>query len=183
MVVPAVAGPENEVAQSLAARCRFGTVPTDDVERLAVWARDNTPADARFVTPPGPKTFRLWSGRSVAFNRAASPYHAAGLKDWSDRFRAHVGFEGSTPEFVRAYLSDRHGLERRYDRLGPEELARLAEGQGADYILAARSGPYGGHAGPLRLLRAEGRYAIYRVEPEGEGITRGPGGRRRSSRF
>lgn len=165
---PACLGRDHPLTRALAARCRFGPIPTDDVERLAVWARSNTPADARFITPPGPKTFRLWSGRSVAFNRAASPYHAAGLKDWSDRFRAHVGFEGTTAEFVRAYLSDRHGLERRYDRLSPEDLARLAAGQGAGYVVAPFTGSaYAnhGHRGPLRILEASGRLAIYRVEP------------------
>ncbi len=166
LLVPIVAAPENPLAAALAARCRFRMSPTDDVERLALWARDQTPRDARFITPPGPKTFRLWSGRSVAFNRAASPYHAAGLKDWSDRFRAHVGFSGSTDEFVHAYLSDRHGLESRYGRLSLEGLAELAKGQGADYVLAAAPDGPGMKGGPLRLLKTEGRYAVYRVERE-----------------
>lgn len=161
-VAPAVVGPDHPIASALAARCRFGPIPTDDVERLALWARANTPTDCRFITPPGPKTFRLWSGRAVAFNRAASPYHAEGLKDWSDRFRAHVGFAGKTAEFVRSYLADRHGVESRYNRLTPEALAALAASQGADYVLA----PSLGHgAGPLRLCRADGRYAIYRLDP------------------
>ena len=93
------------------ARCRFAEVPTDDLERLAVWCREQTPASSRFIGPPGPKTFRLWSRRSLAFNRAGSPYHAEGLADWSARYRDHVGFAGSTAEFARAYLADRHALE------------------------------------------------------------------------
>jgi hypothetical protein len=165
-VVPIVAGPESALASALAGRCRFRMSPTDDVERLALWARSHTPRDARFITPPGPKTFRLWSGRSVAFNRAASPYHAAGLKDWSDRFCAHVGFSGSTAEFVRAYLGDRHGLESRYGRLSPEGLADLAKEQGAEYVLAPAPEISSASGGPLQLLKAEGRYAVYRVEPD-----------------
>ncbi|HEY2154409.1 MAG TPA: DUF6798 domain-containing protein, partial [Isosphaeraceae bacterium] len=157
---------DHPLASALAARCRFAPIPTDDVERLAVWSRANTPADARFITPPGPKTFRLWSGRAVAFNRAASPYHAAGLKDWSDRFRAHVGFSGSTDAFVRAYLGDRHGLESRYGRLSHERLADLARGQGAEYVLAPAPDVSDATSGPLRLVKTEGRYAVYRVEPD-----------------
>jgi hypothetical protein len=168
LLVP-ILDPGSPVASALVARCRFFALPTDDVERLAVWARENTPADARFITPPGPKTFRLWSGRAVAFNRAASPYHAEGLKDWSDRFRAHVGFSGSTAEFVRSYLADRHGFEGRYDRLTAEELGRLAASQGADYVLAPSSGSRMNrshdHFGPLLVQQVSGRYAIYRVAP------------------
>lgn len=153
--------------EALAGRCRFGEVAVDDVERLALWCRENTPKSARFIGPPGPKAFRLWSRREVAFNRAASPYHAAGLADWSARFRDHVGFAGSTTEFARAYLVDRHGLEARFGRLTAEQKAALARRQGAGFLLDAA--PKGGaaidEAAPLELLRVEGRYAIYRVRP------------------
>ncbi len=146
----------------LVGRCRFAEVPADDLERLAVWARENTPASARFVGPPGPKTFRLWSRRPLAFNRAASPYHAEGLADWSGRYRDHVGFDGPTAGFVRAYLADRHALEARYGRLTDAGRAALALRQGATHVLAAARPP-GDPDGPLELLRVEGRYAVYRV--------------------
>jgi hypothetical protein len=151
--------------RSLAGHCRFGETAIDDVERLALWCREHTPPDARFVGPPGPKTFRLWSRRSLAFNRAGSPYHARGLVDWADRFRRHVGFHGTTAEFARAYLADRQGLERRYDGLSARELASLARSQGAAFVIARATGP-GGPDGPLELAHREGRYAVYRVVDE-----------------
>jgi hypothetical protein len=163
MVAPLILPTDHPIVASLAERCRFGATPTDDIERLAVWCRSNTPADSRFVTPPGPKTFRLWSLRSVAFNRAASPYHARGLKDWSDRFRAHVGYEGTTSTFVRDYLADRHGIEARYARLGSAELAALAESQGADHVIAAAKDVDHPSDRSLQRLKVEGRYAVYRV--------------------
>lgn len=153
--------------QSLVRRCRFLEVPVDDVERLAVWCRTNTPDDAFFVGPPGPKTFRLWSRRSLAFNRAASPYAAAGLADWAARFADHVGLPGSPDLLVREYLRDRHGLEQRYDRLSPADLAALAQRQRAHYVLARTPGPRAkeyARAG-LQSVRTEGLYAIYHVEP------------------
>jgi hypothetical protein len=150
-------------ASGLVGRCRFAEVPTDDLERLAVWCRSNTPESARFVGPPGPKSFRLWSRRSLAFNRAGSPYHAEGLADWSSRYRDHVGFGGSTAEFVRAYLADRHALEARFGRMSDSELAELARRQGATHVLAPSGVDRGG---PLDLLRVEGRYAVYRVRDE-----------------
>jgi hypothetical protein len=144
-------------------RCRFAEVPTDDLERLAVWVREQTPANSRFIGPPGPKTFRLWSRRSVAFNRAGSPYHATGLADWADRFRQHVGLTGSNAEFAQAYLADRHTLEAGYSRMTDVQLARLARSQGADHVLTASNRETSGPHSLLVKLRVEGRYAVYRV--------------------
>jgi hypothetical protein len=152
-------------AGPLVARCRFVEVPTDDLERLAVWARENTPSTSRFIGPPGPKTFRLWSRRDLAFNRASSPYHAVGLADWASRFRDHVNFSGSTSEFVQAYLNDRHALEARYQAMSDQQKAELAQRQGADHVLAAAPSPGAPRdpSSPLELLKVEGRYAVYRV--------------------
>jgi len=151
----------------LVSRCRFAEVPTDDLERLAVWCRDQTPASSRFIGPPGPKTFRLWSRRSLAFNRSASPYHAAGLADWASRYRDHVGFEDSLTNFARAYLADRHKLETGFDRMTDAELADLARRQGADYVLVPSARPPGDPCGPLERVKTEGRWAVDRVLPGG----------------
>lgn len=153
--------------RGLVARCRFAAVPIDEVEVLASWCRENTPPDARFIGPPGPKGFRLWSRRSLAFNRAGSPYHAEGIDDWFRRFADHVDFHGTPAEFVRAYLDGRHRLESRYDAMTDAQRAALAVRQGADHVVALR--PTSGDetsAGPLELLHAEGKYAVYRLRPE-----------------
>jgi len=163
------AASRHPMVRGLIGRCRFASVPADDLERLALWCRDHTPATARFIGPPGPKTFRLWSLRSLAFNRAASPYHAAGLAPWFARFQDHVGFHGSPQEFVRAYQADRHGFEARYQALGDAGRAALAVRQGATHVVAAAPEPRGEHTGSrpgtgsLELLHVEGRYAVYRL--------------------
>jgi hypothetical protein len=160
------------LVRGLIGRCRFAAVPADDVERLALWCRDHTPATARFVGPPGPKVFRLWSRRSLAFNRAASPYHAEGLADWFGRFRDHVGFHGPLEQFVRAYQADRHGFEARYQALGDDGRAALARRQGATHVVAAAPETRGDQTasspgrGSLELLHVEGHYAVYRLMPE-----------------
>jgi hypothetical protein len=160
------------LVRGLIGRCRFAAVPADDVERLALWCRDHTPVTAQFIGPPGPKTFRLWSQRSLAFNRSSSPYHAAGLTDWFDRFRDHVAFSGDVESFVHSYLADRHGFEARYDQLPDAERAALALRQGASYVVAkAPRQSQGTEAmaaaeSPLELLHVEGRYAVYRVKSE-----------------
>ena len=141
-------------------RCRFAEIPVDDIERLAVWCRVHTPTDAVFIGPPGPKTFRLWSSRNLAFNRAGSPYAAEGLADWASRFADHVGVRGRPEALVAAYLQDRHGLENRYDGLSPDALSALARRQGAGYVIArTRAGA------ALIPLHTEGRYTVYVVTP------------------
>jgi hypothetical protein len=145
------------------AHCRFHQQPIDDVERLADWCRRHTPESARFIGPPGPKEFRLWSRRWVAFNRAASPYCASGLADWANRFRAHVAFQGTTREFAQAYLANRHRLELRYDLMSDADKAALALKQGATHVLGLRPEGRKSSDGPLELLHVEGRFAVYRV--------------------
>jgi hypothetical protein len=158
------------------ARWRFLETPADDIERLAVWCRENTPATARFIGPPGPKTFRLWSRRSLAFNRSGSPYHGRGLADWFARFQDHVGFRGSADTFVSYYQRHRHEVEARYEMLDARAKALLAIRQGATYLIAeAPEGKPASH--PLNVaggdsasvgreiepLHTEGKYAVYRV--------------------
>jgi hypothetical protein len=160
---------QSRLASSLVHRCRFTEIPCDDIERLALWCRAHTPEWARFIGPPGPKTFRLWSRRSLAFNRAGSPYHAAGLADWFARFQDHVDFHDSPAAFVRAYVNNRHGFESRYQALGDDKRAALALRQGASHVIAAarRRGddaPDGVKGvDPFELLHVEGEYAVYRV--------------------
>lgn len=159
------------LAWGLLNRCRFLAVPLDDIERLAVWCREHTPQAARFIGPPGPKTFRLWSQRNLAFNRSASPYDGVGLADWFTRFQDHVNFHASPAEFVRAYVSHRHEFESRYETQSDVAKAALAARQGAEYVIAAVPRGESGHslqssaASPLELLHDEGRYAVYRVNP------------------
>ena len=128
-------------------------------------AASTRPESARFIGPPGPKTFRLWSRRNLAFNRSGSPYHGAGLADWFARFQDHVDFRGTPEEFVRAYRDHRHEFEARYDSLTDAQRAALAVRQGAQlrHRRGTESRRVSQAAGPLELLHVEGRYAVYRV--------------------
>jgi hypothetical protein len=150
----------------LAQKWRFSEVASDDIERLALWCREHTDPQGLFIGPPGPKTFRLWSRRCLAFNRASSPYHAEGLADWFARFREHVNFTGSAQEFARAYLADRQAIERRYGELTDAQRAELAVGQGASYIVCGAPSKDSAQTPSiegLELLHVEGRYAVYRL--------------------
>jgi hypothetical protein len=164
-LIAGLAPNSHPAAGALAARWRFAPVAASDDERLGAWCRENTPADARFIGPPGPKGLRLWSRRSWAFNRAGSPYHARGLGDWYERFRDHVAFDGPPEELVRAYQEGRHRLEGRYDAMTDAQLAALAARQGAVFVVA-RADRDEVVGGPLERLHAEGELAVYRARPE-----------------
>lgn len=158
------------IVRGLVDHCRLYPRPLDDIERLALWCREHTPTSASFVGPPGPKTFRLWARRSLAFNRSASPYHGAGLSDWFARFAAHVDYRGTPEAFVRDYVGHRHDFEARYDAMSDWQRVALALGQGARYVIAdAPKGLFDRRATaaapPLEWLHSEGRYAVYRVNP------------------
>jgi hypothetical protein len=154
-------GPVARVGTALAAHCRFRELPRDAEERLALWCREHVPRSARFVAAPGAKSFRLWSRRALAFNRAGCPYHAAALADWLARYRDHVAFRGSTEAFAAAYLASRHRLEAGYEAHDDAGLAGLAGRQGAQYVVA-RAGLAGDALEPLHV---EGDRAVYRVRP------------------
>lgn len=164
-LIAGLAPTSHPAAGALAARWRFAPVAASDDERLGAWCRENTPAEARFIGPPGPKGLRLWSRRSWAFNRAGSPYHAQGLGDWYERFRDHVAFDGPPEELVRAYQEGRHRLEGRYDAMTDAQLAALAARQGAGFVVA-RADRDEVAGGPLERLHAEGEFAVYRARPE-----------------
>ena len=156
---------DHPVGRFLVGRWRFAEIPIDPAERVAVWCQTQTPPGSRFIVPPGEKEFRLWSRRAVAFNRAASPYHALGLLDWSKRFRAHVGFTGTSADFARAYLMGRHQLERAYATMSPEAKLALARDQGATHILERlpSTGPALADRAGQELLIQLGGYAVYQV--------------------
>ena len=143
-------------------RVRVVDRPLDDFERLSVWCRENTPEGALFIGPPGPKDFRLWSRRGLLFNRAGSPYHAAGLAAWADQFCDHVGLPRSPELLAQAYLKDRHGLEARYDHKTSAELASLAAAHGAHFVITRKRPDAARHA-PLELVHQAGAWQVWRV--------------------
>ena len=78
------------LVRGLISRCRFAAVPADDIERLALWCRDHTPATARFIGPPGPKTFGsgrcgAWpsTGRRAPIMRTGWPTGSRGFRTMS----------------------------------------------------------------------------------------------------
>ena len=55
--------------------------------RVCDWIKNNTPADAKFITPDQQQTFKWYAHRSEVVNWKDVPQDAEALVDWSGRVR------------------------------------------------------------------------------------------------
>jgi hypothetical protein len=126
------------------------------------WARENTPIDARFFTPPMVHGFRTFSERSVA-------------AEWLDG--SATMFDAEYASYWRAWYLDMGGqfadaYERRiWDRLGAvyaerslADLTLLARKYDADYMVVPR-GRLDSSPDSTPLYR-NGSYAVIAIPPE-----------------
>ncbi len=96
----------------------------DDWRDACAWIADNTPSDARFITPRMQQTFKWYAGRSEVCAWKDIPQDAAGLVNWWEQI--HELYTGAV---------NRAGLAIH----GEERLVELARKHGADYIVIDRS--------------------------------------------
>ena len=159
------------VLRGLIDRCRFYPMPVDDIERLALWCRDHTPTTARFIGPPGPKTFG--SGRDGAWpSTARQPLSRRGTGRLVRPVPGPCGFPRPAGG-IRAGLPRRPPRVRGALRCPRATTQRAALASGRARRLRRRRRPrmpasrVPGPSGPLELLHVEGQYAVYRVDRVG----------------
>jgi hypothetical protein len=120
-----------------------------DWEAACIWARDNTPADARFLTPRSAGTFRWYAQRAEVVSWKDIPQKADQIVAWWRRIQEVHGTGLAPPE-------------RRYFRSLAEEgearLERLGRMFGASYVLTSTDPPLA-----LPLVYKNNSYAIYRT--------------------
>lgn len=87
------------------------------------WVRENTPPDARFITPKSQQTFKWYARRSEVVNWKDVPQNAAALVEWSDRMN-----EVYPPDW------EEFGMTVH----GDEDLIRIGEKYQAQYLLSYR---------------------------------------------
>ncbi|MBI1323936.1 hypothetical protein GC170_12235 [bacterium] len=126
---------DSSICRTLAGRWRIQEIPTSDVERLAVAAREILPADALVLAPPRDKAFRHWSRRSVVVNVAGSPYQAKALADWAERLRIVAGEPADLADFARHWPENRVAWETHYEKAPATQLDAWATRFGATAIV------------------------------------------------
>lgn len=118
---------------------------------ICAWVRENTPADACFLTPRGAASFTWRTGRPEVVAWKNSPQDAAALLEWRQRILDCFSASGSLVD-----------MERSTAALGAERLRRVADRYGADFAIVPLD--VKGLADlPFERLHANRGYAVYRL--------------------
>jgi hypothetical protein len=120
---------------------------------ICEWVRDNTPADACFLTPRGAATLGWRTGRREVVSWKNSPQDAEGLVAWRTRITDCFSRSGS--------MSD---LERSTATLGEERLREVAKQYGATHAIVPLDAP-GIDDISFPRLHANDRYAVFEIAP------------------
>jgi hypothetical protein len=124
---------------------------------VCAWVRDNTPADAVFLTPRGASSFTWRTGRREVVSWKNIPQDARSIVQWRARLADCFSRDGS---LVTA--------ERSTAALGPERMRTVAVRYGADHAIVPLDTP--GLADlPWPRLHANAGYAVYRIPAAEDG--------------
>jgi hypothetical protein len=139
--------------------------PRTDWEAAQRWARDHTPREALFVTPPQiwwlyQSDWRVFSERSTLVTLTdllEAAFMPEYLPIWQPRFEAVA--PGALAQFAGDYFENRRITAEAYYRLTEADLLGLAERYGADYAVLEQP-----HALALPLEYENDAFRIYRLQ-------------------
>ncbi len=107
-------GADRQSLPSFAQDPRATQAVYDGWRRMGAWVRENTPSDARFLTPRAQQTFKWYAERPEVICWKDVPQDAAALVEWRRRFEdvyGPIGWRGLTA-YSDAQLLE---LARKYD--------------------------------------------------------------------
>jgi hypothetical protein len=126
---------------------------TDDWRDVCRWARENSPADAVFLTPLRSNTFKWYAGRGEAATWKDMPQDAHSVVEWSKRINEFFDNGKKDPDdHWRATLAE----------LGDERLKELAAKYKFQYAIVERIP--GGPKLSMEPVYQNGSYAVYRFD-------------------
>ncbi|MBX7167156.1 MAG: hypothetical protein K1X74_12575 [Pirellulales bacterium] len=118
-----------------------------------IWAREHTPATARFLTPRSSQTFKWYASRAEVANWKETPQDARSIVDWWQRLQA---LYGAPPGMITKTPGWRASLTERT----PDELRKLAVHYRATHLLTSAEPRLN-----LPCAYRNERYAVYLFEP------------------
>jgi hypothetical protein len=104
--------------------------------QMAEFAKQNTPVDAIFLTPPDESEFRLRGERAVIVNFKAVPQLGGELKQWSGRLKDVLGLDDLTNQLPNGFDKVGPAMRKIYNKRTPEELFDVARKYEARYVIA-----------------------------------------------
>ncbi len=107
-------------------RIEDGDYPLDDV---ALWARENTPVDALFITPSKSARFRLVAQRSIVVDFKCFPFQASAALDWYQRL---VDIHGEPDGLGFTAMNN---WDERYHDITDDKLRELGSQFNAGYAV------------------------------------------------
>jgi hypothetical protein len=138
--------------------------PQTDWEDAQTWARDNTPRDALFITPPQiwwlyQSDWRVFSERSTVatlselLEAAFAPEY---IEYWQPRFETLA--PGALEHFRGNYFDNKAVTAQAFYSLSTAELEAVAARYGAGYLVVEKP-----HRHALPLVYENEGFAIYRI--------------------
>ncbi len=136
--------------------------PRNAWQAVQLWARDHTPRDALFITPPYRWDFydsewRVFSERSTLVT-FSDLLEVALVPDytplWRERFEQLA--PGALARCRGDYFENRRLIAEAFHTLTAEDVRRIAARYGADYLVVERAYTY-----PFPLLYANDAFALY----------------------
>jgi hypothetical protein len=118
---------------------------------ICLWVKDNTPADAVFLTPRGASSFTWRTGRREVVSWKNIPQDARSLLQWRARVADCFSRDGSLA-----------AAERSTAALGIDRMRLVAGRYGADHAIVPLDTP-GLTDLPWPRLHANAGYAVYRI--------------------
>lgn len=117
------------------------------------WVRENTPAEACFLTPRGATSFHWYTGRREVVNWKDIPQDARSILAWRTRILDCFSVDGSLKSLVTSTAA-----------LGADRLMAVARTYGADHIIVPLNAlePFPLPGEPLHVA---GGYAVHRLDP------------------
>lgn len=126
-------------------------------ETVSRWARNNTPTDAVFITPPEWGGFRLLAERAIVVDFKAFPFGDQAMAEWRDRMFDLYGEPASSG--IRGAVE----MDEQYRRITDAELIDSARRWGAGHAVLYRETETS-----LPVLYETDMYRVVRVA-EGDG--------------
>lgn len=128
------------------------TVQTPAWQKVCAWVRENTPADACFLTPRGASSFHWHAGRREVVCWKNVPQDPRAILEWRQRVVDCFSVDGTLKSLVSSTAA-----------LGGERLLEAARKYGADHVIVPVNPlePFPLPGAPLHVV---GGYAVHRLD-------------------